>query len=79
MRPVTTETAEQLLVKLRAFAATLDEEERALLGALVAPAVARAHPPVVEGFEAVRWSPLALPEALVAALRAGGWDGAQAD
>ncbi|MDQ6728539.1 MAG: hypothetical protein M3066_20610 [Actinomycetota bacterium] len=65
--------AERLLAKLRHFIATeLDQDERALLGALVAPGVARAHPDPdaeVQGFAAGGWAPGDLPEALVNALR----------
>ena len=48
----TTAHAEGLLTKLRDFASGLASEERALLGALVAPGVARAigAEPDVEGF-----------------------------
>ena len=53
------EAAERLLSKLRAFVAEqLDEEERALFAALVAPGVARAYgEPEVEGFGVAGWSP----------------------
>lgn len=68
-----TDAAERLLAKLRHFIATeLDHEERAMLGALVAPGVARAHSgpeAEVEGFAIGGWSPADLPRALVDALR----------
>jgi len=65
--------AERLLAKLRHFIATeLDYDERALLGALVAPGVARAHAEAeteVRGFAGGGWSAADLPQALVTALR----------
>lgn len=66
--------AKSLLRKLRQFAEdVLDADERALLGALVAPAVARAFDlDEVEGFGMVGWSPDVLPETLTRALR-DGW------
>ncbi|MFN2504422.1 MAG: hypothetical protein ABR540_09355 [Acidimicrobiales bacterium] len=68
-----TSAAERLLAKLRHFIATeLDYDERALLGALVAPAVAQAHSDVdaeVTGFAGGGWSAGDLPQALVTALR----------
>lgn len=67
------EAAERLLTKLRHFIATeLDHDERALLGALVAPGVARAHSDAdaeVHGFGSGGWSAADLPRALVTALR----------
>lgn len=66
--------ARSLLLKLRHFAEEqLDSQERALFGALVAPAVARAFArDEVEGFGVVGWSPDVLPDALTEALR-DGW------
>lgn len=65
--------AERLLAKLRIFIATeLDQDERALLGALVAPGVAQAHvddDDEVQGFAGGGWSAADLPSALVTALR----------
>lgn len=65
--------AERLLAKLRHFIATeLDSDERALLGALVAPGVAQAHADddvEVQGFAGGGWSATDLPRALVTALR----------
>ena len=71
-----TAAAARLLEKLRHFIATeLDADERALLGALVAPGVAQAYghdDSDVEGFAVVGWSPSDLPEALVAELHRAG-------
>lgn len=48
----------------------LDDEERALFAALVAPGVACAYVEAeVTGFEANEWVPTTLPDALAAALR----------
>lgn len=59
----------RLLAKLREFAGALDADERALLGALIAPAVARAHEEAeVVAFGAIDWTPAILPEALVRAV-----------
>jgi len=70
------DAARSLLRKLRRFADDdLDADERALFGALVAPAVAQAFvPDEVRGFGMVDWSPDVLPEALARALR-DGWPG----
>jgi len=73
-----TEAAERLLDRLRDFAVTLDDQERALFAALIAPGVAQAYPDVdddVVGFAArdeVGWSPRALPASLGAAVRRRG-------
>ena len=71
-----TAAAARLLEKLRHFIATeLDAEERALLGALVAPGVAQAYgddDSDVEAFGMVGWSPSDLPDALVDELRRSG-------
>ena len=66
--------AERLLEKLRLFIAEhLDDDERLLIGQLLAPGIAQAYPEdEVEGFTATGWSPDALPEALVMALRDHG-------
>jgi hypothetical protein len=63
--------AERLLDKLRTFVATeLDDDERALFAALVAPAIAQAYAPSeVEGYEFVEWQEHALPDDLVRAVR----------
>lgn len=68
------DAARSLLRKVRQFVEEqLDSEERALFGALVAPAVARAVArDEVEGFGVVGWSPDVLPDALTQALR-DGW------
>jgi hypothetical protein len=71
---VESDAAHRLLAKLRQFVEReLDEEERALFGALVAPGVAKAYTESeVEGFTLTSWGPEALPEALTAALREQG-------
>lgn len=68
------DTAERLLAKVREFAASLDDDERALFATLIAPGVARAYQEddEVVGFGDVGWSPAALPEALVRELREQG-------
>jgi hypothetical protein len=70
---VSAEAAERLLAKIRAFIATeLDEEERKLFAALIAPGIAQAYStPEVAGFDEEPWS-RPLPEALSAALRTAG-------
>ena len=74
MNEPTIAAADQLLAKLREFAQTLDEEQRRLLAALLAPGVARALEPdsdddEVAGFGLVEWLPSRLPAALEHALR----------
>jgi len=66
--------ATTLIEKIRTFIAEdLDEEERPLFAALLAPAIARAFESVeVDGFEMVEWEPNPLPRALVDALRDAG-------
>ena len=68
------DAAHRLLAKLRHFVEhELDEEERELFGALVAPGVAKAYAENdVEGFALTSWGPEALPEALTRALREQG-------
>jgi hypothetical protein len=69
--------AERVLEKLRAFIATLDDDERAVLAALLAPGVASAYDeePEVVGFSAevadaeVGWRPERLSDALAAQVR----------
>jgi hypothetical protein len=72
-RPEMTDAAHRLLDKLKDFADSLDDEERALLAALLAPGVARAYGEAeAEGFGAsagVGWSPETLPESLAEAVR----------
>lgn len=74
-RCVKSDVAKSLLVKLRRFIEDdLESDERALFGVLVAPAIAHAFgADDVEGFGMVGWSPDALPNALIAALRDGWW------
>ena len=69
-----TTPAERMLDKLKDFMAReLDGEERALLAALLAPGVARAHDDrEVEGFGLIDWLPAALPSSLEDAVRRGG-------
>lgn len=67
-------TAAGVLEKLRAFISTLDNDERALLAALLAPGVARAFDePEVVGFTGEEvpadWAPMRLPEALAEQIR----------
>ena len=71
---VSAEEAERLLAKIRAFVATeLDEEERKLFAALIAPGIAQAYStPEVAGFDEEPWSRASLPEALSAALKSAG-------
>ena len=65
--------AERLLEKLRRFIADLDDDERLLIGQLLAPGIAKAYEEdEVEGFTATGWSPDALPASLVTALRDQG-------
>jgi hypothetical protein len=68
------EAAERLLEKLRKFITTeLDEPERVLFAALVAPAIARAHAESeVEGFGVSGWATADLPSELSSALQRGG-------
>jgi hypothetical protein len=68
--------AARLLEKLRHFIRTeLDEDERALLGSLIAPGVAHAYAATdddVEGFGVRGWTPTDLPRALVDELYRAG-------
>jgi hypothetical protein len=63
--------AERLLEKLKRFADGLDDDEKAMLAALLAPGIAKAHADddEVEGFGLVEWLPRRLPEALDDAIR----------
>jgi hypothetical protein len=78
---VVEDAARRLLDRLRDFAASLEDDERALLGALLAPGIALAHQDGeadVEGFAMIGWHPGHLPEALERAvresnLRVDGW------
>ena len=68
------QAAARLLQKLRVLVEEhLDDDERALFAALLAPGVARAHAEDdVVGFGVTGWSPSSLPESLVEALRRQG-------
>jgi len=69
--------AARVLAKLRAFVAGLDDDERAVMAALLAPAVASAYTepdPSLEdhdvvGFGLSSWSPENLPDSLSARIR----------
>jgi hypothetical protein len=71
------DVAARALDKLRAFIATLDDDERAVMAALLAPGVASAYDeePEVVGFSAevaapgVGWRPERLSDALSAQVR----------
>jgi hypothetical protein len=70
---VPADAGQRLLSKLRDFSRTLESDERALLGALIAPAVAQAHDDAeVVAFGAVDWAPDLLPDALARAVRESG-------
>ena len=66
--------ATRLLSRLAVFAHGLDDEERALLAALLAPGLARAwqDDEDVSGFGSVTWLPERLPEDLHRAVREQG-------
>ncbi len=68
------DAAARLVAKVRTFVAQeLDEEERRLFAALLAPGVARASgESEVAGFAMVDWPGEAFPEALGRALREAG-------
>ncbi len=68
------QAAVRLIEKLRAFNATLEPDERVLLGVLIAPGVVRAYDaiPEVTGFAIVEWSPDALASSLGSAMRDAG-------
>jgi hypothetical protein len=67
------QAAERLLAKLRAFADGLDDDERGMLAALLAPGVAKAlDDDDVSGFGLVAWLPDRLPEALEQTIRESG-------
>jgi hypothetical protein len=68
--------ATRLLDKLATFVSTLDDDERAVLAALLAPGVASAYEepepePEVVGFgmEPIPWEPSRLPDALTERIR----------
>ena len=68
------DAAQRLLVKVRRFVTEeLDETERVMFAALVAPAIARIWAEEeVEAYQLSTWAPAALPDALRTALREGG-------
>jgi len=68
------EAAARLVAKVRTFVAQeLDEEERRLFAALLAPGVAQATAETeVAGFSTVEWPADAFPESLGRALREAG-------
>jgi hypothetical protein len=70
------ETAARVLEKLRTFVASLDDDERAVLAALLAPGVASAYADPdreVVGFTMEGgWSPDRLPESLASHIRGKG-------
>jgi hypothetical protein len=65
------DAAQSLMQKIRQFSADLDNEERALFAALIAPGIARAHQPEpeVEGFGLTSWLPSRLPTRLEETIR----------
>lgn len=65
------DAATRLLHRLAAFARELDDDERALLAALLAPGVARAWDDEVDvmGFGSTDWLPERLPDELQRAVR----------
>ena len=68
-RPDVDQAADNLLAKVRSFASTLDDQERALLAALLAPGIAAAwEDDVVEGF-GTEWSTSRVQEHLRDAVR----------
>ena len=71
MLVVADDAAVRLLAKIREFVASeLDDEERELFAALLAPGVAQAYDETeVAGFAAIDWSDKPFPEALGKALR----------
>jgi len=68
------QAAESLILKLRAFARQLEDDERDLFASLLAPGVARAYADddEVRGFAMEDRIFRPLPEALIAELRASG-------
>jgi len=63
--------ASSLLDKLAAFAGDLDDDERAILAALLAPGIAKAHQdePEVAAFDNTTWLPADLPAHLASQIR----------
>ncbi len=70
---MSSDPAERLLEKVRAFAAELQPDERELFAALIGPGVALAHRDLddVEGY-ASSWEPRQLPEHLATLVRERG-------
>ena len=68
------DAATRLVAKIKDFVANnLDEDERELFAALLAPGVAQAFDETeVAGFAAIDWSAKPFPEALTEALRDAG-------
>ena len=69
------EVAARALDKLAAFVASLDDDERSVIAALLAPGVATAYAEPdkeVVGFEMGGWSPDRLPESLATQVRGKG-------
>jgi hypothetical protein len=70
------DASDRLIEKIRWFAREhLDEEERALFGALLAPGIAAAYRDAsteVEGFVLTDWAPGSIPEDLARRLREKG-------
>lgn len=69
------QAAQHLLERLNAFVESLDEVERALLAALIAPGVMAAYADgssEVDAFGMVPWSVAHLPAALARAIRRNG-------
>jgi hypothetical protein len=73
---VNDDPATRLLSRLSAFAQGLDDEERALLAALLAPGLAKAWQDEEDvtgfGFGSVTWLPERLPDLLQRAVREQG-------
>jgi hypothetical protein len=70
------EASDRLIEKIRWFVREhLDEQERALFGALLAPGIAAAYRDAsteVEGFVLTDWAPGSIPEDLARSLRVKG-------
>jgi len=62
--------AAELLAKVRGFVASLDEDERSMFAALIAPGISGAYlQSDVEGFALLDWDAQALPQALADVIR----------
>jgi hypothetical protein len=70
------DASRRLIEKIRVFVRNdLDEQERALFGALLAPGIAAAYKDAsteVEGFVLTDWGPASIPENLARTLREQG-------